>query len=106
MSKKAIALDPYIPQTLLRDLVGHDRKPSAFLVYLHLFSESKGTRPRRVERSHETISQRTGLSKSAVQAAIRHLLWRKLLRMEKAHRTATPVYFVLKPWVRRKRIKK
>jgi hypothetical protein len=39
--KKAITLDPYIHGTLLRDLVGHDRKPAAFLIYLWLFAEEQ-----------------------------------------------------------------
>jgi hypothetical protein len=29
-----VPIDAYILDTLMRDLVGHDRQPSAFLVYL------------------------------------------------------------------------
>ena len=32
----AIALDSYVLDVLMRDLVGHDKKPSAFIVYLYL----------------------------------------------------------------------
>ena len=32
----AIALDGYVLDVLMRDLVGHDKKPSAFIVYLYL----------------------------------------------------------------------
>lgn len=37
-----VAVDAYILETLMRDLVGHDRKPSAYLVYLHLWRETRG----------------------------------------------------------------
>lgn len=30
---KDVLLDPYVDGTLLRDLVGHDHKPAAFLIY-------------------------------------------------------------------------
>ena len=36
---KDILLDPYVHGTLLRDLVGHDRKPAAFLIYFWLYAE-------------------------------------------------------------------
>ena len=41
----------------------------------------------------------TGLSKSAVQRGLRTLVRRRLLRVEKASRTAVPAYTVLRPWV-------
>jgi len=40
------------------------------------------------------------LSKSAVQAALRTLVRRKLVRAEKKSRTATPLYTVHHPWRR------
>ena len=33
----AVPVDDYVLDTLMRDLVGHDRRPSAFLVYLYLW---------------------------------------------------------------------
>ena len=45
-----IVLDDYVMDVLMRDLVGHDRAPSAFLVYLHLWSESEGRQKSAVER--------------------------------------------------------
>ena len=39
--RNEIVLDPYIHLTLLRDLVGHDHKPTAFLVYLWLYAEQQ-----------------------------------------------------------------
>ena len=87
--------------TLLRDLVGHDKSPSAYLVYLYLFSRAAGTRTRSVRLSHNNIADETGLSKSAVQGAIRHLNRRKLLRSVRQTPTSTPEHFVLRPWIRR-----
>ena len=35
-------LDPHIVDTLMRDLVSHDRAPSAFLLYLFLWRQTRG----------------------------------------------------------------
>ncbi|QSQ21538.1 helix-turn-helix domain-containing protein [Pyxidicoccus parkwayensis] len=96
-----VPLDVYIVETLLPDLVGHDRSPSAFLVYLHLWHRSAGSRERKVAASLAQVAEDTGLSKSAVQAALRLLKRRKLVKAERASLTAVPVYEVLRPWVRR-----
>jgi DNA-binding MarR family transcriptional regulator len=95
------AVDAYILETLMPDLVGHDRSPSAFLVYLHLWHRTAGSRERRAARSLAQLAEETGLSKSAVQGALRRLKRRKLVRAERASITAVPVYEVLRPWVRR-----
>lgn len=94
------ALDPYIVDVLMRDLVGHDRSPSAFLVYLWLWARTDGGR-RRQAASLATIARETGLSKSSVQNAVRALrARRRLITTESAGATAPPVYEVLKPWER------
>ena len=36
MTNKHYTIDGYVLDTLMRDLVGHDHRPSAFLVYLSL----------------------------------------------------------------------
>ena len=82
-------------------LAGHDRMPSAFLVYLHLAAESEKCEGCAVRASHQTMSEITGLSKSAVRKSIRLLPGRKLLRGTRASATATPEYRVLRPWRRR-----
>ncbi len=97
---KEIALDLYVTDVLLRDLTGHDRMPSAFLVYLHLWSESEKLGRSAVKTSHRQIAESTGLSKTAVQKGIRRLLARKLLRVHRDSPTAVPEYRVLKPWRR------
>ena len=97
---KHIEFDEYITTVLMRDLVGHDRAPSAFLVYLHLWSESDRQTKAFVRCSHQMMAEATGLSKSAVQTGVRHLLRRGLIRVRKDSPTATPEYRVLRPWRR------
>jgi hypothetical protein len=84
----------------MRDLVSHDRTPSAFLIYLHLWGESERLGSPTVGSSYQTMADCTGLSKSAVQKGIRRLVGRKLLRAHKDSATAIPDYRVLKPWRR------
>ena len=95
-----IVLDDYVLDVLMRDLVAHDRAPSAFLVYLHLWSESEGRQRSAVSVSHQMIADVTGLSKSAVQKGIRCLVRRKLIKVHKNSPTAVPEYRVLRPWRR------
>jgi hypothetical protein len=96
-------LDPHIIEQLLPDLVGRDRQPSAFIVYLYLWHRASGSRGHSLAASLQTIALDTGLSKSAVQRGVRTLLRRRLLRVEKAWATAVPGYTVLRPWTRRRR---
>jgi len=95
-----LKLEPYIVDVLLRDLVGHDRSPAAFLVYLSLYALTYAAGHRSVRVSLKQLAERTGLSKSAVQAALRILLRRQLVRAHHATRTAVPEYFVQRPWAR------
>lgn len=95
-----ISLDPYIVGVLMRDLVGHDHAPSAFLVYLWLWAQTQGGK-RRFAASLAGIAQETGLSKSSIQNAVRHLTRRRaLIAVTRDGPTAPPVYEVLTPWVR------
>jgi hypothetical protein len=84
----------------MRDLVGHDHAPSAYLVYLHLWGEAELQEETAVRASHQMIADATGLSKSAVQKGVRCLVKRRLLRAHKDSATATPEYRVLRPWRR------
>lgn len=95
-----VGIDSYILDSLMRELVGHDRKPSAFLVYLHLWRRSRGGRDAGVPASHQSVARGTGLSKSAVQDAIKVLSRRKLIRSIRASRTGIPRYDVRRPWGR------
>jgi hypothetical protein len=94
-----LALDAYVVDTLMPDLVGHDRKPSAFVVYLYLAGVAKRSGRDRVSASLETIAVKTGLSKSSVQSAIRHLRRRGLVGDAPVSST-DPVRVVLRPWIR------
>jgi len=95
-----LKLEGYIAEVLLRDLVGHDRSPAAFLVYFSLYSLTYAAGRRSVHLSLKKVAERTGLSKSAVQAALRILLRRQLIRTVHETRTAVPEYFVQRPWAR------
>jgi hypothetical protein len=97
---KLLRVDFYVVESLMRDLVGHDKKPSAFIVYLYLWSRLSALRSKKVQTSHQSIADDTGLSKSAVQMAVRHLLRRRLVRSESASPTSTPTYSLLRPWRR------
>jgi len=92
------ALDAYVTDALMRDLVGHDKSPSSFLVYLYIWAQTRGRGADRAALSHQTIAESTGLSKSAVQGAIRNLQRRKLIKSSKSTITSTPEYSVHRPW--------
>jgi DNA-binding GntR family transcriptional regulator len=82
------------------DLVGHDRQPSAFLVYLYLWRQTDGAGARAAQVALVDIAEATGLSKRAVQDALGRLAKRKLLTVTRDSITAVPVYTVLRPWQR------
>ena len=96
----AVSVDAYVLDTLMADLVGHDRKPSAFLVYLFLWRRTVGAGQPSVQVSLLDVATATGLSKRAVQDAIRSLSRRRLLSIQRESITAIPVYAIRRPWVR------
>ena len=95
-----LQVDRYVVDTLMPDLVGHDKQPSAFIVYLYLWS--RGTRP---AASLQQMALDTGLSKSAVQKAIRTLRRRRLLTSRQQSATSVPEYALAMPWRRPARAK-
>ena len=94
-------LDAYILDVLMRDLIAHDRSPSAFLVYLHLWGQTIGRGEKCARLSHQMIAGATGLSKSAVQSGMRNLARRRLVRVQRESATAVPEYRILRPWMSR-----
>ncbi len=92
------SLDAYVVDVLMVDLVGHDRAPSAFFVYLLLWRRVGGDARRTVAISYSTIASETGLSRASVQNAVRRLRRRKLITAEKEGPTATPRYRIMRPW--------
>jgi hypothetical protein len=93
-----LVLDTRVVDLLLPDLVGHDRRPAAFLVYLFLLRHSREARRDAVSMSLQSIATRTGLSKSTVQSAIRHLKRRRLLDPQLQASVTSPVRRVMRPW--------
>jgi DNA-binding GntR family transcriptional regulator len=99
--RQLATFDAYLVDSLMPDLVGHDRQPSAFIVYLYLAHRVTRARVRSVSVSLQGIAADTGLSKTAVQRALATLIRRHLLRVDKRSRTAVPSYTVLRAWGRR-----
>jgi len=93
-------IDEYVTEVLMRDLVGHDRRPASFLVYLWLAAEQR-RRGAAVQISYQDLAENIGISKSSAQAAVAWLRRRSLLAASKANTTATPRYMVLSPWRRK-----
>jgi phage replication O-like protein O len=94
-------LDPYLIDTLMRDLVAHSRSSAAFLVYLQLYRHTHGAGRESVSISHKVLAELIGISKRSVQAALAHLVARRLIRRRKSRPTAVPVYTALTPWIRK-----
>ena len=97
---KRYVLDAYVLDVLMPDLVGHDRTPAAFVVYLCLLCAAGHSHGTEVGLSLQEIAVRTGLAKSTVQAAIRHLRRRGLLDAGVTATTTQPIRRIAKPWMR------
>jgi hypothetical protein len=95
-----IELDAYVLDTLMPDLVGHDRAPSALLVYLYLWRHSIGAGDPSAQSSLLDIATGTGLSRRAVQTAIGTLSRRRLLSIRREGITAIPTYTPRRPWAK------
>ena len=87
-------IDSYVFETLLPDLVGHDRRASAFLVYLVILTADRGGR---VALSYAQLAERTGLSRRAAQSAIALLRRRQLIETTRRAATDTSQYRALSP---------
>jgi DNA-binding MarR family transcriptional regulator len=98
MTRPAYSLDRYVIDTLMPDLVGHDHRPSAFLVYLAI-AAAAGAQGR-AALSYADLAERTGLSKRTAQQAIATLRKRALIEISKRGLTETPRYRPLAPWRR------
>jgi DNA-binding MarR family transcriptional regulator len=91
-------IDDSVCDVLMRDLVGHDRQPTSFLVYLYLAYEIGRSKRERVQVSYKNLAGAIGVSKSAAQQAVAWLVKRRLLESKKDAATAVPIYRVLRPW--------
>ena len=95
---ETVPIDDYVLDVLMRDIVGHDRQPAAYLVYLWLYGQAARTRWRPVQASLRMLAEETGLSKSAVHAGLQLLRRRQLIKSASDHATATPTHRVLRHW--------
>jgi hypothetical protein len=93
-----LALDSYITDTLMRDVLGHDRAPSAFVLYLWLWRHTRGIGKSSLGASLQEMASETGLSKSSVQNALRRLRRRRLVAVRRGGPTQACHYEVLEPW--------
>ena len=98
--KQTITIDDYILDVLMRDLIGHDQQPAAYLVYLYLYGQAARKKWKPVVASLRTLADATGLSKSAVQNALATLRGRELIVTARNHTTATSRHRVLRHWRR------
>ena len=96
--RKTITVDDYVLDVLMRDIVGHDRQPAAYLVYLYLYGQAARAKWKPVLASLRSLAESTGLSKSAVQTALELLRRRKLIETIADHATAVPRQRVFRPW--------
>jgi transcription initiation factor IIE alpha subunit len=92
-----LELDRYVVDTLMRDLVGHDRSPSAFIVYLAIYlTADEG----RALFSYQAMADLTGLSKRTCQDAVARLHRRGLVDISRKGGTDAAEYRPLQPWRR------
>jgi DNA-binding MarR family transcriptional regulator len=97
-----VAIDDYILDVLLPDLVGHDRSPTAFLVYIVLWTQLFRSEERSTAISLQKLAELSGLSKSAVQKAVRLLHSRGLIKVSKSSKTSVPEYELIRHWIKRR----
>jgi len=97
-----IEFDEYVIDVLLPDLVGHDRSPAAFLVYVVLWTQLYRSEQRSTALSLKQLAELSGLSKSAVQRSVRVLKRRNLVKITRESPTALPRYELIRHWLRRR----
>jgi hypothetical protein len=91
-----LSLDRYVVDVLMPDLTGHDRMPSAFLVYLLIEATEAGE-----PLGYSAIAERTGLCRRTCQDAIAHLERRGLIAIERRADNEAARFRPLRPWNRR-----
>jgi len=98
--REVIPIDDYILDVLMRDLIGHDQQPAAYLIYLYLYGQAARKKWKPIAASVRTLADATGLSKSAIQTALATLRRRELIVTSRDHTTATSRHRVLRHWRR------
>jgi hypothetical protein len=97
MLASRVPVDAYVIDSLMPDLVGHDRRPSAFFVYLWLWRHTRGGTGKAVA-SLQMITDGTGLAKRSVQSGLEHLVRRKLVEAKRKGPTSAPAYAMVCHW--------
>ena len=98
--RETVPVDDYVLDVLMRDIVGHDRQPAAYLVFIWLYGQAARAKWKPVKASLRSLAEETGLSKSAVQTALELLRRRELIKTASDHATAVPTHRVLRHWRR------
>jgi hypothetical protein len=93
------SVDGYVVDALMPDLVGHDRRASAFVVYLYLWRRTRGG-ARGAVVSHRMVADGTGLSKRSAQAALATLVRRGLVDVRRATPTSASTLTLRCHWRR------
>ena len=96
--KQTVPIDDYVLDVLMRDLIGHDQQPAAYLVYLYLYSQATRKKWKPIVASLRMLADATGLSKSAVEIALANLSRRELIVTTRDYATATSCHRVLRHW--------
>ena len=96
--RETVPIDDYVLDVLMRDLIGHDQQPAAYLVYLYLYGQAARKKWKPVTASLRALADATGLSKSAIQMALANLRRRDLIVTTRDHATATSRHRVLRHW--------
>jgi hypothetical protein len=94
-----VGLDAYVLDVLMPDLVGHDRRASAFLVFLYLWRRTGGG-ARAARASHAMVAEATGLSKRGAQQALEVLVRRGLVVRARGAPTAAALLSLRCGWRR------
>ena len=96
--REVVPIDDYVLDVLMRDLVGHDQQPAAYLIYIYLYGQAVRNKWKPISASLRTLADATGLSKSAIHTALEKLRRRELIVSVSDHATATPHHRVLRHW--------
>src|SRR5436305_13997545 len=88
--RQTVPIDDYVLDVLMRDIVGHDQQPAAFLIYLYLSGRTARQHWRPVNASLRMLADETGLCKSAVHSARATLHSRQWQKTARAESTSLP----------------
>jgi len=83
-------VDPYLIDTLMRDLVPTAAPPRRFLCTTAYAPKPTGPAGSRLAISHTVLAGLIGISKRSVQIAVAHLAGRRLIRQRKGRPTQFP----------------